>query len=112
MALVRFDLPQQKLTAASVGNVELRLFGSPQRFSPVVRRGIIGLNAPNPVCCDHPWTPESVLVLHSDGLHTHWSADDFPEIARQSPTMAAHRLLAALGKYEDDATVLIVRSRT
>jgi len=109
MALGRFDLRQQKLTVASVGNVEMRLIGSTQRFNPIVRRGIIGLNAPNAVCFDHPWTAESVLVLHSDGLRTHWAPDQFPEILRQPASAAAHRLLTALGKPDDDATVLIVR---
>ncbi|MBV8730980.1 MAG: ATP-binding protein [Acidobacteriia bacterium] len=111
MALARFDLRQQRLNVASVGNIELRLFGNPQRFSPIVRRGIIGLNAPSPICLDHPWTSGSVLVLHTDGLRTHWSAEDFPEILRSPASIGANRLLAALGKREDDATVVVVRSK-
>jgi anti-sigma regulatory factor (Ser/Thr protein kinase) len=111
MALARFDCGQQKVTVASVGNVELRLMGGPQRFSPVVRRGIIGLNAPNPLCCEQPWTPASLLVVHSDGLRAHWSAEEFPEILSEPPGAAASRLLAALGKHEDDATVVVVRSK-
>jgi anti-sigma regulatory factor (Ser/Thr protein kinase) len=111
MALGRFDLAQEKLTVASVGNVEMRLIGSRQRFHPVVRRGIIGLNAPNAVSFEHPWTAESVLVLHSDGLGTHWDTADFPELQQETPSHAAYRLLAALGKPDDDATVVVVRTK-
>jgi anti-sigma regulatory factor (Ser/Thr protein kinase)/serine/threonine protein phosphatase PrpC len=111
MALARFDCGKQKLTLASIGNVEMRLFGSEQKFSPVVRRGILGLNAPNPFCFDHPWKGDCVLVLHSDGLSTHWTLNDFPEILSESPAKAAYRLLAALGKPDDDATVVVVRSK-
>jgi anti-sigma regulatory factor (Ser/Thr protein kinase)/serine/threonine protein phosphatase PrpC len=110
MALARFDLAEQKFTAASVGNVEIRLFGSPEHFSLIVRRGIIGLNAPSPVPLEHPWTPESLLVMHSDGLSTHWNWNEFPELATAAPDAIAQRLLHVLGKIEDDATVVVARS--
>jgi anti-sigma regulatory factor (Ser/Thr protein kinase)/serine/threonine protein phosphatase PrpC len=110
MALARFDLAQQKLTVGSVGNIEVRLFGSPTHFSLIVRRGVIGLNAPSPVLLDHPWDSTCVLVMHSDGLRTHWAWDDFPELAQAAPNVIAQRLLHALGKLEDDATVVVARS--
>jgi hypothetical protein len=72
MALARFDLAKETLTVASVGNIEVRLVSSPQRFNLIVRRGIAGLNAPNPLPNEHPWTAETLLIMHSDGLATHW----------------------------------------
>jgi anti-sigma regulatory factor (Ser/Thr protein kinase)/serine/threonine protein phosphatase PrpC len=110
MALARFDLEKKILTVASVGNVEVRLFGSPEHFSLTVRRGVIGLNAPNPVLLEHPWTPTCVLVIHSDGLRTHWNWNEFPELALATPDAIAQRLLHVLGKVEDDATVLVAKS--
>ena len=110
MALVRLDLARNRLTVASVGNVEVRLFGSSEHFSLIVRRGVIGLNAPNPVLLDHPWDSNSVLVIHSDGLRTHWNWKDFPELAEAPPEAIAQKLLHALGKLEDDATVVVARN--
>jgi anti-sigma regulatory factor (Ser/Thr protein kinase)/serine/threonine protein phosphatase PrpC len=110
MALARFDLAQQKLTVGSVGNVEVRLFGSPEHFSLIVRRGVIGLNAPSPVLLEHPWLPSCILVVHSDGLRTHWNWNEFPELAQAAPDAIAQRLLHALGKIDDDATVVVARS--
>jgi anti-sigma regulatory factor (Ser/Thr protein kinase)/serine/threonine protein phosphatase PrpC len=110
MALTRFDMAKKNITVASVGNVEVRLFGSPEHFSLTVRRGVIGLNAPNPVLLEHPWDPACVLIIHSDGLRTHWHWNDFPELALATPDAIAHRLLHALGKLEDDATVLVAKS--
>ena len=110
MALARFDLARGVLTVASVGNIETRLFGSPDNFSLIVRRGVIGLNAPAPVILDHPWTPECILVMHSDGLRTHWNWSEFPELANAAAEAIAPRLLHALGKIEDDATVVVARS--
>lgn len=110
MALVRFDLAQNRFTVASVGNIEVRLFGSTEHFSLIVRRGVIGLNAPNPVLLEHPWNPNCILVLHSDGLRTHWNLKDYPELARAAPDAIAQKLLQSLGKLEDDATVVVAAS--
>lgn len=109
MSLVRFH-SAQKVDVASIGNVEVRLFGSLPRPNIVVRRGILGVNAPNAVVTSHPWTDDSILVLHSDGLHSHWSTSDFPVATWLSPAEAAHALLDAQGKDDDDATVVVVRS--
>jgi anti-sigma regulatory factor (Ser/Thr protein kinase)/serine/threonine protein phosphatase PrpC len=110
MALARFDLAKEQLTVASVGNIEVRLVSSPQRFNLVVRRGIVGLNAPNPVPAEHPWTAETLLIMHSDGIGTHWDWNDFRELKSAPPAVIANRLLAKLGKTDDDATVIVARS--
>lgn len=110
MALAQFDLRQRTVTIGSVGNIEVRLVGSPEKFSLFVRRGIVGLNAPNPVPRAHPWTPETTLIMHSDGLRTHWDWKEFPGLEKESPSAVARQLLTKLGKTDDDATVIVVRS--
>ena len=110
MALARFDLAQQKLTVASVGNIEVRLAGSPQRFNLIVRRGIVGLNAPDPVPAEHPWTPQTILIMHSDGVRAHWDWTQFAELQQAPPALIATQLLTKLGKIDDDATVVVARS--
>ncbi len=95
---------------ASVGNIEARIFPSSELFHFAIRRGVIGLNAPNPVVTEHPWPPGNMLVLHSDGLRTHWSWKDFPRVAEQPAKSLAQEFLRSLAKEEDDATVIVVRS--
>lgn len=109
MALARFDLRNHKLTLANVGNIEIRLIGGAERFSPIVRRGVIGMNAPRPVCSEHPWTASDILIMHSDGLRSSWKWDDFSDLTHREPAIIASRLLTALGKMEDDATIIIAR---
>jgi len=109
MALARFDLANNRLRLANVGNVEVRLIGSAERFSPIVRRGVIGMNAPGPVCSEHPWSASDLLIMHSDGLRAHWKWDEFSELRHQEPACIASRLLAALGRIEDDATIIVGR---
>ena len=110
MALARFDWGQGRLAFASVGNIEVRVFPSSAPFSFSIRRGVIGLNAPNAMVTEHPWPPDHVLVLHSDGLGTHWSWKDFPGLANQSAPALAQEFLRSLAKEADDATVIVVRS--
>ena len=109
MALARFDLTASQFDFASVGNVEARLFGSDTGRNFIVRRGILGLQAPRPVVTTHAWTPAAILVLHSDGVSTHWHWQDLPLAVWAAPSEAAQRLVQTRGKPDDDATVVVVR---
>jgi anti-sigma regulatory factor (Ser/Thr protein kinase) len=111
MALARFDWGGTRLTFASIGNIEARVFGSVEPINFALRRGIVGVNAPNPVVTLHRWQPNQVLVLHSDGLTTHWRWEDFRDLRSVSASVMARRLLQALAKDDDDATVLVVKGR-
>ncbi len=111
MTLVRFELARQKVIVASVGNVEVRLLGNPTAFNPRLRRGIVGLSSStDPVPTEHPWTPASLLILHSDGVQSRWASDQFKELSRETPGVIARRLLDDYGRIEDDATVLVARN--
>ena len=112
MALARFDWGQGKMGFASVGNIQVRVFGSRTPMSFVMRRGIVGGKALSPVVSDHPWAPDWVMVLHSDGLSTHWRWEELPHLADQPATGIARELLRALARDNDDATVVVVRDRT
>ncbi|HWH70661.1 MAG TPA: ATP-binding SpoIIE family protein phosphatase [Candidatus Sulfotelmatobacter sp.] len=109
MALARFDWAQEKLAYASVGDIEVRIFPRSGRFPFPTQRGILGLNAPAAVVTEHPWTPTNLMVLHSDGLRSHWAWEDFPGLTEQPASEMAHRLLRALARDQDDATVLVVQ---
>jgi serine/threonine protein phosphatase PrpC len=109
MALARIDWTLGKLTFASVGNVEARILGSQQPVNFIVRRGVIGLNAPDPVVTEHRWEPAHVLVLHSDGLKTHWRWEDFAHLQSAPASVVAQKLLQQLARDDDDVTVVVVR---
>ena len=109
MALARFDWGSESLIFASVGNIEARVFACPQKMNFLVRRGLIGLNAPHPVITEHHWEPSQVMVLHSDGVSARWEWGDYPELRDASATRAAQHLLNRHARDNDDATVVVVR---
>jgi len=96
-----------KLTFASIGNIEQRVLSELKPMNFIVRRGVLGGSAPKVVVTEHPWDSASLLVLHSDGLRTHWRWEDFPGLVDQSAEEIARQLLRTLTKDEDDATVLV-----
>lgn len=108
MALARFDWEAGSLEFASIGNIEARVFGA-RLQSFVVRRGILGLNAPAAKSTVQPWPPQATLVLHSDGIPLHWPERAEAALDRASASEVAHALLHELGRGTDDATVLVVR---
>jgi len=112
MALARFDWGRDSLSFASIGNIEVRVFPSSKPFHFSIRRGIIGLNTPEALVTEDPWPPGHLLVLHSDGLGTHWGWEDFPGLAEQTAPALAQEFLRTLATGEDDATVIVVRHVT
>lgn len=111
MALAQFDFPQKKVVFAGIGNIEVRVFNSPEPVKFIIRRGIIGLNAPVPVPVERSWDPSYIMILHSDGVRSHWKWEDFPELEKESANAIAMRLLSVLARDEDDATVVVVRGK-
>jgi anti-sigma regulatory factor (Ser/Thr protein kinase) len=110
MALARFDWGRGRLAFASVSNIAVRIFPHSRPFPFTIRRGVIGLNAPDAVVTEHPWPLDHILVLHSDGVATHWGWEDFPGWVDRPAAAMAQELLRAKAKDEDDATVIVVRN--
>jgi len=99
------------MTYASVGNIEVRFLNVVEPVKIIVRRGIIGLNAPNPVVTENIWNTEGIMMLFSDGIRTHWRWEDYPGLWEKSANDVARELLLSLAKNEDDATIVLVRGK-
>jgi hypothetical protein len=57
----------------------------------------------------YPWERGSVLVMHSDGLISHWSLDRYPGVLSRHPGLIAAVLYRDFIRGRDDATVAVVR---
>lgn len=109
VALINWSL--KKFFLANVGNIEVRMLNSPQPPSFRLRRGVIGLNAPNPVITEHDWHEDNILIIYSDGLRSHWQWKDFIDLEPESSAVIAQKMLHRLSRDNDDATVLVVKNR-
>ncbi|PYV95671.1 MAG: hypothetical protein DMG89_20780 [Acidobacteria bacterium] len=109
MALAHFESPTA-MTLANLGNIEMRPWTGAERLSIIVQRGILGGHEDHWSVQQLRWNPGWTLVLHSDGLRTHWQWSDFPGLEREPPQVVANKLLSILAKEDDDATILAVNN--
>ena len=109
MALARIRGDRDALEYCSIGNIEARFLGVERPPSLMLRRGILGLNAPEAKVVHAPWPVGATLVLHSDGVSSHWGDRAAGMALTGSAGETAAFLLRKLGKDTDDATVLVVR---
>ena len=109
MALAHFDLLQGQMSFASIGNIETRIIGTPKPLNFVIGRGIIGVHSINPKVTAHEWGPGQVLIMHSDGLRSHWRPEDIPDLLQFPAEQMARCLLNHLSNNNDDATVVVVK---
>jgi hypothetical protein len=57
----------------------------------------------------YPWESHSLLIMHSDGLQTHWSFDPYPGLRERHPSLIAAVLYRDYTRGRDDVTVVVVR---
>jgi len=111
MALARFNGISGEVSFASVGNIESRMWTAEEAKPVKVRRGILGAHASRPALTTHPWTADSILVMHSDGVNKRWDRTVLGRQAHDSADVIARSLLRQFGKALDDATVVVVRGK-
>lgn len=109
MALARFDWTNKRVTVGSVGNISVKVFDAPEPLHVVVRRGVLGGNAPAPAITERDWVRSATMVMHSDGVSDRWGSDEFAGLDERSATSTARELLRSFSTDSDDATVLVVK---
>jgi negative regulator of sigma-B (phosphoserine phosphatase) len=111
MTVAWFDLEQERLSWAGVGNVDARLVRpGPERREDValVFGGVLGYRLPNVRAVSMPLVRGDLLVMITDGIESAIS----PALAGGGAAQAmADRIFAQHGKGADDALALVVRYR-
>jgi len=50
-----------------------------------------------------------VLVLHTDGIASHFDLNDYPEILKDDAKTIANNLIKKFSKKDEDATCVVLR---
>uniref|UniRef100_Q02BM8 Putative anti-sigma regulatory factor, serine/threonine protein kinase n=1 Tax=Solibacter usitatus (strain Ellin6076) TaxID=234267 RepID=Q02BM8_SOLUE len=110
VSVAEIDLELGSVTYAGLGNVAGSLI-SPGglRRQMISYNGTAGHNAHKIRELNYPWAPDTILVIHSDGLATHWTLDKYPGLHRRHPSIIAGILFRDFQRGTDDATVVVVR---
>ncbi|MEU6066834.1 MULTISPECIES: ATP-binding SpoIIE family protein phosphatase [Streptomyces] len=121
VAVAQLDEDAGELHFAGVGNIGARL-RTGDAWEPLLSHpGIVGGHFPAGVPVRRvPWTPDSLLVLHSDGLPSRWSPPDDPQLLAHDPAVVAAVILRDASSparpVRDDTSVAVLapdrRTRT
>lgn len=100
---------QRLLRFVGVGNISGRIISDSGIQNLVSYNGTVGLEARRIQEFIYPWPDDGVLILHSDGLASHWSLDNYPGLRGRSPGLIAGVLYRDHKRERDDTSVLVAR---
>jgi hypothetical protein len=111
--VVEVDSEGEEARFAGIGNVSAVVCAPAKTALPrrtmVSMPGIVGQHKRDIREFAYPLPPQSLVILHSDGLTDRWTLDDYPGLSDRAPIVVAATLLRDAGKRRDDAAVLVAR---
>ncbi|WP_244363197.1 ATP-binding SpoIIE family protein phosphatase [Streptomyces aquilus] len=113
VGIAQLDEDTQQLSFAGVGNIGARLRGDGEWRPLVSHPGIVGAHFPATVPRHaSAWRPDSLLILHSDGLPSRWIPPQDAGLLGHDPAVTAAVVLrdgsSAARPLRDDTTVAVL----
>lgn len=108
VALAEIRPQRSELAFVGVGNINATVFDAKGRRTLVSHNGTVGAETRRIQEFTVPWTDQTLLVAHSDGLSTSW------DLARYAGLRARHVSLIGAALYrdhrrlQDDATIVTI----
>ncbi len=111
LAVAQIDTKSQQVKYAGVGNISasIRESGGGTGRGLFSHNGIVGVQFRKAQEFDYPCPPGALLILHSDGLQTRWSLDNYPGLQQRHPGLIAAVLYRDFCRGRDDVTVVVIR---
>ena len=108
-AVALIDPAAGELRYAGIGNISGSIVGPDGSRSLVSHNGTLGQGDVRPREFRYPVAPGSIVVMHSDGVRTHWTLDRYPGITRRAPSLIAGVLYRDERRGRDDVTIVVGR---
>ena len=109
VAIADVDLGQQLVRFAGVGNVAGAVVSPGGTRNMVSLNGTAGVEMRKITEFSYPWPDDALLILHSDGLASHWNLDQYPGLFQRHPTVIAAVLYRDHDRGRDDVTVVVAK---
>jgi hypothetical protein len=107
--VVKIDTRSQTVTSAGVGNISTSVSSHSQSKSLPSQPGIVGHQMPRVRDQVIPWSADSMLIMHSDGVSARWKLDTYPGLRARDPALTAAVLHRDFSRGRDDSTILTYR---
>jgi anti-sigma regulatory factor (Ser/Thr protein kinase) len=112
LAVAELDIVEQTLRYAGVGNIAGVVTADGRSHHLMSHNGIVGHKIHKIQELTYPWPCGALVVMHSDGLTTHWDLNAYPGLAARSSGLIAGVLYRDYSRGRDDVTVLVVKAPT
>ena len=109
VAMAELDTERGLLHYTGIGNVSGMVItpsGAVQHL--VSHPGTAGHEVHKIATFHYPWRRGSILIMHSDGLSSHWSLEKYPGLSSRHPSVIAGVLYRDFHRQRDDATVVVL----
>jgi anti-sigma regulatory factor (Ser/Thr protein kinase) len=95
---------------AGVGNIRGVVHTSPAPRNLVSHNGTLGHQLRKVQPFEFAFPARALLIMHSDGIATHWGLDRYPGLASRHPAVIAATIYRDHARGRDDATVVVLRN--
>ena len=109
VSICEIDTITRTARYAGVGNVQGAIIADSKMRSMVSHNGTLGHTAVRFQEFQYPWPDNALLVMHSDGLSSHWDVQRYPGLQFKHPQLIAGVLYRDAKRNRDDATVVVAR---
>jgi len=105
--------PESELcTFCGIGNISASIRSNGASRSMVSQNGTLGHSVRKIQDFQYPYPKGALLLMHSDGVATHWDLAAYPGIEMRHPAIVAAALYRDHSRGRDDLTVLALRNGT
>ena len=111
-AVSELDASGNSLRYAGVGNIAATIVTRNGSKSLLSHNGIAGHEMRKLQEFSYDWSPDSLLVMHSDGLSGRWDLSRYAGLTSRMPSVVAGVLYRDFSRGRDDALVVVVRAAT
>jgi anti-sigma regulatory factor (Ser/Thr protein kinase) len=109
VAVAEISPATEELRFSGLGNIAATVVSGGSRRGLVSHNGIAGGTPTQPRELSYPFAPQSLLVMASDGLATHWDLARYAGAAARHPAVVSALLCRDYSRGRDDLTVVAAR---
>lgn len=109
LAVAEIDFGRKLVRYAGVGNISAAIISGEGVRHMVSHNGTVGHEMRKLQEFSYPWPEFATLVMHSDGLGSHWDLERYPGLLARDPSLIASVLYRDFCRGRDDVTVVVAR---
>lgn len=111
IAIADIQTEKLKIDYAGLGNISATLISRESVKKLISYNGTAGVQLRPVQPMSYPLEKDWVLIMHSDGLGTQWSLNDYPGLQLKHPALIAAVLYRDFTRGNDDVSVIVARQK-